>query len=84
MFRVYLVWGSEAIALVYDVMKRDATSLHAILGATEIYEFETDAEAEAFRIGLCEVSRYTESVRDFAEIPPAMFHSLRKMSRLSA
>lgn len=76
--KVYILEDSLAVDLVYDVMKRDFNSLHKVVTALEVFEFNTEDEAEAFRLGLSVASQYLNNARELTEIPEKLYKSLLK------
>ena len=60
----------------YDYSKWTKPNIKKMLDNIEIFEFETDAEAEAFRIGPCVV----KTGKDFDEITPASYSALLEVA----
>lgn len=76
-YQVYILWGSEAVDLFYDYSKWTQETASQMLSQIEVFEWNTEDEAEAFRIGLCAVRN---SGRDFDEIMPESYKSIKKMA----
>ena len=75
--RVFILWGAQEVATFYDYRAWSAEAAAAMLKNSAVYEFDTEEEAEAFRMGLCAVT--VPSARDFTEITEASHEALRKL-----
>jgi hypothetical protein len=64
--RVILIKGAEAVRRYLCVRERGKDSLKLIRDSIEIYKFDTEEEAEAFRMGLCAVCE--DAADDFCEM----------------
>ena len=76
--RVIVLWGKEEITNYYDYSAWSQANVCKMLKSTKVYEFANEDEAEAFRLGMCEVA--TASARDFVELSPEGFKSLKNLS----
>lgn len=76
MRKVILVMGEENINTFFDVMVSDKQQLLSLWHSVEIFDFETEQEEEAFRLGICAVNG--KNTRDFCEITESCLKKLRK------
>lgn len=75
---VYILWTKEAMDKFFSI-DRSERSISLILANLTEYEFDSVEESEAFRLGLCEVSRITPtSAMEFTELMLSQVKRLRK------
>ena len=87
-FNVIVLWGGPEVSMLYDYARWTKDNARKILEHVDVYDFATEDEAEAFRMGLCAVK--SPSARDFSEITERSYRALlemvesRKISRKAA
>jgi len=64
---VVLLWGEEAFRILCDLRRRTGEDLKKLAAAVEIYVFDTEAAAEAFRQGIC-AARTREDVFELSSV----------------
>lgn len=74
--KVYLIIGEENVETFFDVMCNDRGKLSNLKDSIDISEFDSEAEEEAFRLGLCKVNGKNST--DFCEITEDNFRKLKK------
>ena len=74
--RVYLIIGEENVDTFFDEMCHDKVKLSNLRDSLDITEFETEAEEEAFRLGICKING--KNSHDFCEITEDNFRKLKK------
>jgi len=77
--RVIILWGDAEVNTYYDFQQWTPDTARKMLAAVEVFEFATEDEAEAFRLGLCVVK--SPAAKDFTEVPPLSYESLQKLSK---
>lgn len=75
---VIILWGGEEIQNYYNYAKWTKPVVQAILDHTVVYDFDTFEEGEAFRQGMA--ATLVATARDFMEVPPEGFKSLKKIA----
>ena len=76
-FPVIILWGGPEVSNFYDYGVWTKENAEKILEHVEVYDFDTEAEAEAFRMGLCAVK--TPSAKDLTEITERSYQALQDL-----
>ena len=71
---VIILWGDQEVQAYYDYSARTPEVAKILLSKITVYKFDTEEEAEAFRLGLCEVK--SPNAHEFSELPPAGYAAL--------
>ena len=79
--RIAILWGDEEIQCYYAYGKWTSEGVKRILANTEVFEFDTYEEAEAFRQGMAAVVSAT--ARDFMELPMKGYKYLQEIAKKS-
>jgi hypothetical protein len=79
--KVIVLLGDEPIRRYFDVTDRSVETLSLVLDHTDVYEFSSQEEAEAFRFGMCVVK--TPSARDFCELTEHGYATLLSLQKQS-
>jgi hypothetical protein len=77
--KVILINGAEAVRRYLCVYERGKESLKLIYNSINIYDFDTEEEAEAFRMGLCVVCE--DRAEDFCEMTEQGFKNFISLFR---
>lgn len=77
--KVIVLWGEEAVQRYFSVGDRSPETVAMLLQHIDIYDFKTEAEAEAFRFGVCAVK--SNSAKDFCEVTEHGYESLLRLGR---
>ena len=80
--KIAILWGDEEIQSYYAYGKWTKEGVKRILANTEVYEFDTYEEAEAFREGMCAV--VSKTARDFMELPMKGYKYLQEIAKIKA
>ena len=51
--KVIMLWGEESVRRYFDVYDRSNEAVRMLLDHVDVYVFDTEGEAEAFRLGVC-------------------------------
>lgn len=76
-FQVIVLWGGQEVSDFYDHAAWTSDNARKILEHVDVYDFATEDEAEAFRMGLCAVK--TPSAKDFTEITLRSYQALLEL-----
>jgi hypothetical protein len=72
--KVIVIWGEDAVNRYFNVRDRSKETVNMLLKHIDIYDFNTEDEAEAFRLGVCAVK--SPSAEDFCELTQQGYSSL--------
>ena len=79
MEKVILLCGAEPVRKYFNVTDRSRETVELLLESIDVYEFDTEAEAEAFRMGLC--AGHSAEAKDVSELTEQGYKTLLKMQR---
>ena len=79
---IVVLWGEEEIQNYYVYGKWTPEGVRKILANTEVFEFDTYEEAEAFRQGMAAV--VSKTARDFMELPLKGYKYLQEVAKVKA
>ncbi|MDR1945982.1 MAG: hypothetical protein LBQ51_02290 [Desulfovibrio sp.] len=77
--KVILLRGDEPVKRYFCVRDRSKETVRMVLDNIEVYDFDTEEEAEAFRLGLCAIG--DAKVPDFCEVTVQGYKSLLTLRR---
>jgi hypothetical protein len=77
--KIIALVGEEPVRRYFDVFDRSKETVDMVLQHVRIYDFDTQEEAEAFRMGVCAVS--SPEARDFCEITQHGYKNLLCISK---
>ena len=79
--KVIVLWGGPEVSNFYDYAVWNGENAQKILEHVDVYDFQTEEEAEAFRMGLCAVKSLT--AKDFTEITERSYQALQELANLA-
>ena len=78
--KIIVLWGEEPVQRYFNITDRSQETVALLLDHIDVYEFATEAEAEAFRFGVCAVK--APSAKDFCELTVQGYKNLRELQHL--